>query len=128
MGLEGHRRQAHLQRFAVLAPRLQFAEVVEDLRAVVEIEPEVPLSAAEREILRSAVTRPVYDHTLAMRPEFLDEVRRLARTSRAGRFLRVEVARSLCTAWPSRDPRTAARGLLNAAAGVGRLFVGLGGA
>lgn len=115
------RRQALLRRLGVMAPRLPVAEVVGDLRAVAELGAVGPLSAQERALFRWAVTRSMYGGTLLWSPEFQREVRRLAGSSRLGRKLRAEVVRAVVVEWPSRDWRTAARGLVNAGAGLARL-------
>ncbi len=133
--LAGREREALLQRFFLLAPRLPFAEVVGDLRAATALQPDAPLNATERAIVRDGVGRAVHGPSLARSPEFLDEVRRLVRAGRAtsagraasagrvGRSLRAEVARSLSATWLTRDWRAAASGLVQAAAGLRRLYV-----
>lgn len=138
-GLAGREREALLRRFFLLALRLPFAEVAGDLRAAARLHPGTRLTSAERAIVRAGVAREVHGQSLARNPEFLDEVRRLARgsrstsargaratsarASRAGRSLRAEVARVLSTTWPSRHARTAASRLAHAAAALGRLLV-----
>lgn len=138
VGLDGRRREAHLRRFGIMAPRLSVAEVVDDLRAVagmgdagraeagmVEAGPAEagPLRAKERALLRWGLTREMYGRAIVYSPEFQAEVRRLGQASRTGREMRAEVARAVVASWPSRHWRTAARGLVDAVTGLVRLWL-----
>jgi len=122
VSLEGRLRQAHLQRFSVLATHLPRADLLPDLGVITELDAGEALSAEERAIWRTAIVLRGYGHALARQPEFLDEVRRLAGTSRTGRSLRAEVLRSMAADVRVRNLRVAARRIVGAAARAVRLF------
>lgn len=96
--LDGHIRQAHLQRLAIMATKLLVPEAILELNALRSLADDSPWSERERAIIRSVVNRvPFYQQgSLRDSAAFLDELRRLARTSSTIRMLRSEILDTLC--------------------------------
>jgi glycosyltransferase involved in cell wall biosynthesis len=103
--LEQERRQAHLQRLAVLASKLLAPEAYADLGLLAALQDRTPLSTLERQIIRGIVChRPFYAAgSIADQFEFYDEIRRLAKTSAVIRRIRRELSASLSSHWRATD-------------------------
>jgi len=102
--LEPMRRQAHLQRLAIMASKLLTQEVIVELHELTSLSDDSPLSEQERRIIRTAINRVPYyqDGCLDDHVAFFDEMRRLARRSPVLRRLRFELACSLPARWKMR--------------------------
>jgi hypothetical protein len=95
--LDGHVRQAHLQRLAIMATKLLAPEAILELRALGALAEKSPWSDRERAIIHSIVNRtPFYQQgSLCDFVEFLEELCRLARSCPGIRILRAEMSRAL---------------------------------
>ena len=133
--LAEHRRQAHLQRLAILASKLLIPEIATELRCLAQLSDDSPFSRQERQIVRATINRVPYyqDGSLDDHVAFFDEVRRLAGSSAVIRRLQRELLLSLPVRWkmrgnwrhPVQVARTLSRGLRLYVPGVaGRAAVG----
>lgn len=115
--VEREERRAHLQRFRILATRLPLLEVLCDLESAFALEPHRALSRVEGRIVQESVAARVDHRSLSTSRDFVQEVRRLAQSSRAGRSLRLAVLRGMMTPDFSRGPRVGV-GLLRRSVGL----------
>ena len=98
------KRQAFLQRLAIMSYKLLLPEAIKDLRQLAATNDPAPISAEEYFIIREMMLRvprheagAIYDHM-----EFFDEIRRLASASPVMRLLRGKFVRALLARFRNR--------------------------
>lgn len=118
-------RRAHLQRLAILTSKLLVSEVCTELDVLAELENRTPLSAEERQIIRSIVFHHPYYVQGSINEcfEFFDKIRRLAKTSAVIRLIRSEFRASLSSHWRATNRWKSLRRTAGTAQRILRLYL-----
>ena len=95
--IETNKRQALLQRIAIMARKLLFPEVISDLRLLAQLDDPTPFTTQEYGIVRTMIIESPYDREGGIYDDigFFDEIQNLSQSSATLRLLRARIFRAV---------------------------------